>query len=371
MGIEYRLRLALSMTVPAKWRVMSTLYRTTSLCPECGSDCAGWYEADAEGVTLRVECPDHGVAAERVERDVAFFQSCYEQHYDPPVAHLVLPITYRCNQSCRYCYTLSNAALSTPADRSLEALLAVMRGFEGNITLIGGEPTLRHDLMPLIQRAKEQAPQHKLSLGTNGQKLSDLNFVHQLQDHGLDFVFLSLNDVAYEVSQAVWENKIAALENCHRLRMPVWLQRTVDRLPQVDSLAPLIERHGEVIFNITLRVVKPFGLVHPDADFYVSDILRYLDKERESCKGTSPFNRQVRWHRKKVKVCSWVNDMTRLDPIDSRYLISNDTVTTFHRGMKLDEVLIKARNVRSQPNDSRWRVDAKASSPLAHAEFRA
>lgn len=95
----------------------------------------------------------------------------------------------------------------------------------------------------------------------------------RLRDSGLDFVFLSLNDIAYETSEALLRNKLAALANCCRLGMPVWIQRTIDALRQVDSMVPVVERHARAIFSIT---------------------------------------------------------------------ISNDVMTTFHRGMRVDEVLIKS-----------------------------
>lgn len=39
-------------------------------------------------------------------------------------------------------------------------------------------------------------------------------------------------------------------------------------------------------------------------------------------------------------ICSWINDMKRIGPLDSSYIISDNTLTTFHRGMKMDELLL-------------------------------
>lgn len=322
--------------------------KTLSLCPICVKDSPSHYEETPEGMLLHVECPEHGASVEKVENDSEFFKYGYEQEYKRRVKHLALPITYRCNLSCIYCYTLSNSSGHLPEDKTLEWLLEVIKDFDGNITLIGGEPTVRDDLTDLIIGAKEVMNSRKLSLGTNGQRLKDLDFAAKLKDSGLDFVFLSLNDICYEESASIYNNKIKALDNCLKLNIPVWLQRTIDDLSQIDSIFDIVEKYSSVVFNLTLRAVKPFGTYYPKSQIYTSDIAKYLDNESSAMKGTTPFNRHVYIKGKRTKICSWVNDMVRLDPIDSNYLISDGTLTTFHRGMKLDEnLLLQAKSAKS------------------------
>ena len=75
---------------------------------------------------------------------------------------------------------------------------------------------------------------------------------------------------------------------------------------------------------------------------------KYLKKENDYRKGDSPFNNYITLKGKNVKVCSWINDVKRIDPIDSNYIISDDTLTPFHRGMKMDEALLKRRGSKPQ-----------------------
>lgn len=320
---------------------MAEIYcETMSLCPACGADCPAWYEESRSRMDLCVQCAEHGVAREPVECDTASFRKYYEMDYSKPPRHLVLPVTYRCNMSCRYCYSMSNAGLSIPADRPIDRLLGYIDRYNGNTTLIGGEPTVRGDLVELIARAKAVHPCSRISVGTNGQKLDEIGYVRGLKDAGLDFVFLSLNDVDYEPSPLHHRRKLQALENCRRLGMPVWLQRTVDNIAQAASLLPLIEQYRRVVFEVTLRAVKPMGAQYPSNNVYVSQLVDALGVSNCCSPGTTPFNRRVRIARRPVKVCSWINDVRRVDPLDSGYVISSDKLTTFHRGMKLDEVLL-------------------------------
>ena len=322
---------------------MKVLAETRSLCPRCAEECPACYEQHPDGVRLQVDCPAHGRDTELVERDPRFFQAGYALKYEKPCDHLVLVLTYRCNLSCRYCYSLSNAPLDLPPDRPLGRIVEFMGRFQGNITLIGGEPTLRDDLSEIIQAAKRQNALRKISLATNGQKIVNLDYLRSLKESGLDFVFLSFNDERYEPSSSAYRNKIEALKNCRRLRLPVWLQRTVDAADQFDTLVPFLREHRRTIFHVTLRAVKPFGLRAPERQVFVSDLVRRLNLEQACRPGTTPFNRYLEIEGRPVKLCSWINDVVRMDPLDSTYVVSDDRWTLFHRGMRIDEVLLRKR----------------------------
>lgn len=316
---------------------------TIGLCPTCAKDSPAFYEESNGGMFFKIECGDHGVSVEKVECDSQFFKQRYELEYKKRVRHLSFPITYNCNLKCKYCYTLSNCSLPLPQDRKPEEITNRIKDFNGNVTLIGGEPTLREDLLHIIRSAKETMGTNVLSLGTNGIKLSDIKYVKALKESGLDFVFLSLNDIRYEglSTKKYYVNKIEAMNNCLKLKMPVWLHRTIDNLDQLVEINDLLEMYKKIIFDVSIRIVKPFGLCYPRNQIFPSEILKYFKKEDDYTKGVSPFNCYIRLKGKKTKICSWVQDMKRLDPVDNSYIISNGMLTTFHRGMKMDEILLK------------------------------
>ncbi len=314
------------------------------MCAECAADVEAHYESRPEGVVLVGSCADHGDFTEYVERDEASFRDGYEREYTPSVRHMALPVTYRCNMSCKYCYSRSNEPIAFPADRPVSQLVDVARAFDGNITLIGGEPTVREDLPDLISRVKTALPGRTVSVATNGQRLARPGYVEALREAGMDFVFLSLNAVSLEPTDAAYRRKVEALRRCHALRIPVWLQRTVDDLRQVDSMLPIIQEYRKVVFMTTLRTAQAFGATHPREIVFVSDMVNRLGCQGKTSPGTTPFNRMVNVHGKRMKVCSWLCDTRRLDPLDSGYLICDDRVTTFHRGMRLDDVLLRRRS---------------------------
>lgn len=326
---------------------MHNIYKETiGLCPRCAKDSPAFYEERKDGMFFKIECDDHGIFIEKVECDTRFFKQMYELEYKRCVRHLSFPITYSCDLKCKYCYTLSNSSLPLPQDRESGEITNRIKDFNGNVTLIGGEPTLREDLFNIIKSAKEVMGTNVLSLGTNGLKLSDIKYVKELSENGLDFVFFSFNDIKYDglSTKQYYENKIEAINNCLKLRMPVWLHRTIDNLDQIVEINDLLATYKRIIFNVTIRTVKPFGLYYPRNQVFLSEILKYFKKEDDYTKGVSPFNCHIRLKGKKTKICSWVQDMKRLDPIDNSYIISNDMLTTFHRGMKMDEILLSNYN---------------------------
>jgi len=319
-----------------------------SLCPACCHDTPAGYEFRPEGVFLVGKCSEHGPYETMVERDPISFRWGYEQDYVKPFHHFSFPVTYRCNLNCKYCYSMSNCGLSLPPDRPLEMLLQVLEGYRGNVTFIGGEPTMRDDLFELVESAGRMPNINKISVASNGQKLRDREFVGKLKDSGVDFVYLSLNDTEYDRASAVTMNKLAALRNLHEMRVPVWLQGTIDSPRQLDSFIAALEEYRKIIFSVTLRAVKPLGIRAPERDIFVSDIIGHLGVAKDLRRGTTPFNRFVRIHGTQVKICSWVFDMGRVDPLDSDYILSDDTITTFHRGTRKDELLLR-RYASGQP----------------------
>lgn len=323
---------------------MEDIYKETiSLCPRCAKDSPAYYVERPDGMFLHLDCREHGHFSLQAEKDVEFFKKGYEEDYEKPVKHLSFPVTYRCNIKCPACYTLSNHSGLLPPDRSLITIIETIRSFDGNVSLIGGEPTVREDLMKIIRSAKNVMGRKRLSLCTNALKLANMDYVKQLKENGLDFVYFSLNDIDYEPTRGIYEQKLVALDNCLKASIPVWLQRTISDIEQISSITEVIERFSKAIFSVTIRAVKPFGHYSPQKQVFVSEMLKFLKKENDYTKGVKPFNRHVKLNGKHTKLCSWVWDMKRVDPIDSNYILSDDTFTTYSRGIRQDEALLLKR----------------------------
>lgn len=98
-----------------------------------------------------------------------------------------LALTYRCNNNCYFCYTggpQKGTELDTAAWKRV--ITKLWENGVPQVVFTGGEPTLREDLVELVDHAKEFVT----GLITNGRKLNELAV--SLQKVDLDYVQVSL-----------------------------------------------------------------------------------------------------------------------------------------------------------------------------------
>ena len=134
---------------------------------------------------------------------------------------IMVDVTHRCNMKCHNCY-LPNRKIP---DMDTKKLLDVISRLPSKtfIRLIGAEPTLRSDLPELISEIRAMG--HRVSVTTNGLKLSDRKYVQDLKNSGLRLILLSMNgaddDDLYEKidNMRCAEKKLRALYNCVELGM--------------------------------------------------------------------------------------------------------------------------------------------------------
>src|SRR5580700_1731797 len=94
--------------------------------------------------------------------------------YGRPFSDLRVSLTQRCNLRCVFCHMegqlVSNEEL-TPAEIETVVRAAVAAGVE-RVKLTGGEPTLRSDIVEIVERLAALGPE--VSMTTNGLRLSEL-----------------------------------------------------------------------------------------------------------------------------------------------------------------------------------------------------
>ena len=240
--------------------------RTEALCPLCKRRVPAAYEEREKGVYLRRNCPEHGEFAVVVWR----------QHYDfarwvagaptlqagenpacptgcglcgdhqQATCCVLLPITARCNLSCRYCFADPNQAADPPLWQVEAWLKELVAPGQSLVQLSGGEPTLRDDLPAIVAAAKSAGCAY-VQLNSNGIRLAeDAALAGQLAQAGLSFVFLQFDGTTEQVYQTLrgrplGELKQRAIANCARHHIGVTLVPTIVPGVNTDQLGAILQ----------------------------------------------------------------------------------------------------------------------------------
>jgi len=104
-----------------------------------------------------------------------------------------LLLGYECNNNCRFCYCGDKRDL--PAMGTAEAknqLVKARKRSSRFVDFLGGEPTIRSDLVELIGYAK-QIGFRTISITTNGRMLSNKDYARRIVDAGLNSVVFSIH----------------------------------------------------------------------------------------------------------------------------------------------------------------------------------
>ncbi len=176
------------------------------------------------------------------------------RHHRPPRERkpvVVWNCTPRCNLRCVHCYSHSDPA-RTAAELSTtqaEAMFSDLAAFGAPVILFsGGEPLLRPDLLPLIERASRLGLRTVVS--TNGTLLTP-DLAARLRDAGIAYVGVSLDGVGaandrFRGVDGAFERALAGIRHCRSAGVRTGLRFTVTRrnLPEVPGVLDLLAREG-------------------------------------------------------------------------------------------------------------------------------
>jgi len=148
-------------------------------------------------------------------------------------------ITHRCNMECANCYTPNRDVPDLDINRFYAALAQFPKKTE--IRLIGGEPTVRTDLVEIVAKIKSLG--HRPTMMTNGLMLARPGYARELVDAGMRSIYISMNgaddDDIYEIMDGARcaERKIRGWQECQNVNMNInvgaILQKGVnDHIPQ-------------------------------------------------------------------------------------------------------------------------------------------
>ena len=298
---------------------------TKSLCPECGKPLdAEVYDEDGK-ILIKKTCDEHGefvntywgdeeqyyraekfvpsvLSAEnpQVEDTAACPSNCglCSKHETSTVLGLI-DVTNRCNLRCPVCFANAAAAgyLYEPTQEEIRQMLKNLRNLKPNpcpaIQYAGGEPTVRKDIVKLIEMAKEEGFSH-VQIATNGLRLAKReNLAKELKAAGLNTVYLSFEGVTSEPyiknkGKDLLDIKLQAIENCRKASLGVVLVPTLIKGvndQQVGEIIKFAFDNNDIIYGVNFQPVSFSGRTPADEvesqRITIPDFINIIEKETD------------------------------------------------------------------------------------------
>jgi uncharacterized radical SAM superfamily Fe-S cluster-containing enzyme len=234
---------------------MKELENIKSVCPACYQE-GKIHKIDAkvveEGgkVYITKNCEKHGSFKDIYFSDAALYKrwmkfsvtgdpapdvkvkvfdepALYDEHLSQSVLTNLL-VTNRCDLRCNYCFMNAGASgrvyeptIDQIRDLLLQARTQLPVGSKA-VQITGGEPTIREDLLDIVDMASEVGFTH-IQVNTNGLKLADsVEFCRELKEARVNTIYMSFDGVTKETNPWIEFNK-KAIENLREVNLKIVL----------------------------------------------------------------------------------------------------------------------------------------------------
>jgi uncharacterized radical SAM superfamily Fe-S cluster-containing enzyme len=213
----------------ASWeKRMQFLEETKSLCPSCMQTIPARIYTDGNRVFMQKKCPRHGIFQGLIWNDYQLYQKSFQFNrkiskpaewatsvskgcpYDCGLCPehkqhtclAILEVTDECNLNCPICLASSPKTSEGPRIEQIEDALKKLLKYEGeppSIQLSGGEPTVRQDLVDIVNIANNFGFK-SIEVDTNGIELAKKpKLAKELADAGLTGIYLQFDGLTADV----------------------------------------------------------------------------------------------------------------------------------------------------------------------------
>ena len=280
---------------------MVLLKKTKSICPEDLRllDAELW-EVNGQ-VVMRKQCPEHGsfedvywsdyeeyVRAEKFRDDgtgLLEYRECRNgcpfdcgpcQSHRSRTTLLIIDLTNRCNLKCPICFAAAHAVdyIYEPSMEQLRDIIEyaqrvnrpnIVQGIQNS----GGEPTVREDLLEILQMERDMGIDYIL-LATNGLRMAeDIDYFRKLKDLGV-YLYLQFDGVTSDPyiktrGRDLWPAKQRIIENARKIGyngialVPTIAKGVNDH--QIGDILRYIRENSDVIRHIVFQPVSFAGRI--------------------------------------------------------------------------------------------------------------
>ena len=190
-----------------------------------------------------------------------------------------LALTYGCNNRCKWCYASSNLPEFRGQELDPEREDGIINLLDGlgikDVKLVGGEPTVYHNLLPFIGKLSLKGIE--ATLVTNGRMISDPRFLKSLWGAGLRYVSFSIegyDGISHDNETCVdgsFDEAIKGLDNTIALGMKVATNTTITSENQGDleKIVDFLSTKSEIV---TFNICEPWFQTYSNSKSVLSPI---------------------------------------------------------------------------------------------------
>jgi uncharacterized radical SAM superfamily Fe-S cluster-containing enzyme len=290
-----------------------------SVCPKCKRVLPASEIEISGSLFLEVECPEHGPHRSLYKRDAAFYKQvssivrsdiALDGRAPANMIHIKdakiigIDLTDCCNLSCPVCFASTNQSAEPPLTNVeiIEKLKALSpKALE--ITLLGGEPTLREDLPDLIRAIVKMG--FKLKLITNGLRFENPDYAAELKNAGLKWIIYQFDGFEPQIyvklrGQDLLERKLRILQTMSALDFNICLAVMVVSGVNDHQIGELI-RFGfrqPGVRHIALLPASSLGRDNiglPDSHMHADELMEIIDRQTDGRIKRSDWLDTMRW----------------------------------------------------------------------------
>ncbi|VVB94289.1 7,8-dihydro-6-hydroxymethylpterin dimethyltransferase [uncultured archaeon] len=219
-----------------------------------------------------------------------------------------IDITNRCNQNCPVCFSNASSSgyLYEPSLRQISAMMQMLRNQMPMpcpaIQFAGGEPTMRDDLIQIIEMAKGFGFK-QIMIATNGVKLAgSLKFCRDLLESGLNTVYLQFDGVTeepYRINRGynALKTELGAIENCRTaglkgvILVPTLVKGVNDS--QVGDIINFGINNMDTVFGVNFQPVSFSGRIDMEKRIEkritITDFMELVERQTDGAISAEDF----------------------------------------------------------------------------------
>lgn len=292
--------------------------RTTAICDACNTSHGAQVVRRDGRILAEVHCPEgqyHYPISSDADLYLKLRSRCLVDPEQEPPHNLryvlnYISITNACNFDCAVCGAgakrVGEGAVFLPAAEVYRRAKQVKEHGGRLLHLIGGEPTLHPDLLPIVQRL--DAMGFSVGIVTNGYLLGTVDTLAQeLKAHGLTRVCMQFDSFEQEVLRCYDRDRLAekrkAIRRVIDAGLKLGLNATVTRhnLPELGALLGHGLDLGPSVVNMTFASAAPTGRYRldledsADREAMVTELLKAGPKYHFSLDDVLPLPSYVPW----------------------------------------------------------------------------